>query len=130
MRDRKGEHNKTGALGELIARKWLQKRGFLISDDNYRKKFGEIDIVAKKGQKVHFVEVKAISYKNRAFLDKSNDFKPEDNVHEHKLQKLRRTIEVWLQENGWEGKFQIDVIAVRMVPSEKLARVKYIDNVI
>ncbi len=57
MRNRSGNHNKVGATGELIARKWLQNKGFLIVADNYQKKWGEIDIIAKKEAVIHFVEV-------------------------------------------------------------------------
>jgi len=37
-----------GNLGEDIGCKFLVKRGFLIKDRNYRKKWGELDIIAEK----------------------------------------------------------------------------------
>lgn len=52
---------KIGQIGENIATKHLKKLGFKILDRNYRKKCGEIDIVAKKGDILHFVEVKSVS---------------------------------------------------------------------
>ena len=43
------DHNKkTGSLGENMATMFLVKHGFEILDRNYSKKWGEIDIVAKK----------------------------------------------------------------------------------
>ena len=51
-------HNEIGKIGEQVAQKWLKTKGFTIKDINYRKKYGEIDIVARGTTgKVHFVEV-------------------------------------------------------------------------
>lgn len=130
MRERKGKHNQTGAMGELVARKWLKSKGFSILADNYQQLWGEIDIVAKKGQIVHFVEVKAASYKKRSELEKNYTWRPEENVTKQKISKMHRTIDSWLRECGWEGEWQIDVAAVKLVPSEKFASINYIDNVI
>lgn len=47
----KKENKKTGNLGEQIACKHLIVSGFKIIEKNYLKKFGEIDIVAKKNKK-------------------------------------------------------------------------------
>ena len=51
---------KTGEIGENVAVKFLMKHGFAILDRNYTKKWGEIDIVAEKDSKLHFVEVKSV----------------------------------------------------------------------
>ncbi len=50
-----------GKIGEDCACKYLQKLGYKIVDRNYLKKWGEIDIVAQKDKKLHFVEVKSVS---------------------------------------------------------------------
>lgn len=47
-----------GDLGELFVVKKLEKEGFFILARNYRKQYGEIDIIAKKGSELIFVEVK------------------------------------------------------------------------
>ncbi|MBM7613640.1 YraN family protein [Alkaliphilus hydrothermalis] len=47
-----------GALGEAKSCAYLINEGYEILDRNYRTKFGEIDIVARKGDTVAFVEVK------------------------------------------------------------------------
>jgi len=51
----------TGAEGEEIAANFLLKRGFRILERNYRTALGEIDIVAREGEALVFVEVKARS---------------------------------------------------------------------
>lgn len=47
-----------GDMGENIAEKYLEKHGFEILAKNFRVHGGEVDIVAKKGENIHFVEVK------------------------------------------------------------------------
>ena len=55
------ETQKTGEIGENIAVKFLVKQGFSILNRNYTKKWGELDIVAEKAGKIHFIEVKSVS---------------------------------------------------------------------
>jgi putative endonuclease len=130
----KYNNKETGAWGETIASNYLVKRGFSILNRNYLKKWGEIDIVARETDgKVHFVEVKTVSYETKLQLIEAvtrRTWRPEENVHPHKLRKLNRAIESWLMENDYSGRWQIDVIAVRLVPREKYATVKLIPNVI
>ena len=47
-----------GNVGEDIACKFLVKNGFNVIDRNYYKKWGELDVVAKRGNELHFFEVK------------------------------------------------------------------------
>ncbi|HAA2046827.1 TPA_asm: hypothetical protein GD813_03985 [Campylobacter jejuni] len=47
-----------GILGEDKACKFLKKQGFEILKRNFHSKFGEIDIIAKKDEILHFIEVK------------------------------------------------------------------------
>lgn len=52
-------HNKKlGARGERQARKYLRHSGYKILERNYKCPFGEVDIIARKGDTVVFVEVK------------------------------------------------------------------------
>jgi putative endonuclease len=149
------KHNEIGKIGEDIASKWLTDKGFLIIERNYLKKWGEIDIVARlpaarlsgrQGQagetaeKVHFVEVKAVSHETKRELEQAvshlptgqagGTWRPEEKVHKDKQDRLKRAIQTWLAESKYEGEWQIDVIAVRVVPREKYCTVKYLENVI
>ena len=47
-----------GKSGEDEAAKVLEKKGYKILDRNYRTRYGEVDIVARDGQTIVFVEVK------------------------------------------------------------------------
>lgn len=128
------KHNEIGKYGEDIAVSWCQRNGFTILQRNYLKKYGEIDIVTRETSgKVHFIEVKAVSYETRQLLERSvshGTWRPEENVHRDKQLRLSRTIQAWLAENRYVGKWQVDILAVRMVPREKYATIKCIDNVI
>jgi putative endonuclease len=134
---KQGEKNKVGAYGEQIAVNYLKKLGFSILNTNYLKKWGEIDIVAcetaEKARIIHFVEVKTVSYETKERLQQAvsyGTYRPEENVHKDKLKRINRTIESWLTENNSEDAWQVDVCAVRIVPREKYATIKYLPNII
>jgi putative endonuclease len=134
---KKGKKNKVGGYGEVIACKYLLQHGHTILDQNYLKKWGEIDIVSRETtqnkQIVHFVEVKTVSYETKLDLERAvshGTWRPEENVHAKKIQRMYRTIESWLMEHDHKGDWQIDIAAVRIVPRERYATVKYIPNII
>lgn len=54
---------KVGSLGEELVVKFLVEKGYKILDRNYRRPWGELDIVAQRKGKIHFVEVKALARK-------------------------------------------------------------------
>ena len=129
----KAKNKEIGKIGEDIAENYLKNKGFDILCRNYLKKWGEIDIVTRRTDKIHFIEVKSVSYETKQDLKQAvthGTWRPEENVHAYKLRKLNRAIESWLMENNCDLDWQIDVMAVRIVPREKYATVKYIPNVI
>lgn len=131
--DKQGDKNKIGAFGEQIAVNYLKRKGFAILNTNYLKKWGEIDVVAREMDTVRFVEVKTVSYETKSKLDQAvshGTWRPEENVHASKILRLNRAIESWILEHSYEGDWEIDVIAVRIVPRERYATVKYIRNAV
>jgi len=130
---KKHNNKRIGAWGEQMTAKYYERAGFQIIGMNYLKKWGEIDVIAKKDEMIHFIEVKTVSYETKADLEwavSHGTWRPEENVTAYKIKKLSRAIESWLLEYKWEGKWQIDVVAVRIVPRETLATIKIIRNVI
>ena len=124
-----------GALGEDIATRFLINKGFAVVDRNYRKKFGELDIVAKKSGFIHFVEVKTVSCENLKDIPPNgpeDSFRPEDNVHSFKQKRLSRAIQVYLSEKkiGTEADWQFDVITILLDRKNKIAKVKILENLI
>jgi putative endonuclease len=123
----------TGDLGERVAVEYLKRFGFVIVETNYWKKWGEIDIVARKENKMHFVEVKTVSHETKKELEYAVSrgiWRPEEQVHAFKLKQIHKAVQTWITENKYAGEFQIDVLALRIVPRETFASVNYIENVI
>jgi len=136
------KHNEVGEIGEEVACMFLVKRGFEITDRNYRKKWGELDIIAKKDGKLHFIEVKTVSrppaYYARAGENIANisretleQDKPEERVHKWKQKRLARAIQTYLPEKhiSRETSWQIDIIAVFLDLNNKDARIRFMENI-
>ena len=118
-----------GDLGEDLACKFLKRKGFIVVDRNYWQKFGEIDIVARKRRIVHFIEVKTVLCRTLESEGMDN-YRPEDNVHIHKLKRLARTIETYIFDKNLDSDFQIDVITVKLDVSNKKAKVQFLGNIV
>ena len=81
--------NTTGALGEDEAVRLLKMQGYKILERNYRIRGGEIDIIARDGEYICFVEVK---------LRKSNDYgTPAEYITYKKREKLIKTATLYAQ---------------------------------
>ena len=121
----------TGKLGEDIACSYLTKKGFTIVTRNFRAKTGEIDIIAKKGEIIHIVEVKALACDSREKVANSLDsYRPEEQVHYAKLRKIVRTAEMYMMRLKDNPEYQIDVIAVFLDKSKRIARCSLYEQVL
>ena len=142
------KHNQNiGKIGEETACKFLMKHGYQIILRNYWKKWGEIDIIAKKDRVIHFVEVKTVSRDLAFVLNKDfvscetkkgvkhetlDSYRPEDNIHPWKLKRLSRAIQTYLIENNIseDDKWQFDAITVFLDIKNKTAEVDHIKDII
>jgi len=107
------DKNEIGKEGERVACDYLIQQGFIIRDKNYRKSWGEIDIVAEKENIVHFVEVKTHLEKFSIYTFKDNYYEAEERVNATKKKRLARVIQSYLfEKNMEENEFSVDVIAV------------------
>ncbi len=88
-------HLSLGERGEMIAWDFLIKQGFRILEKNFKCAIGEIDVVAERGKKIVFVEVKTRT--DHAFG------RPEEAVHAAKQKKLIRLAEWYLKAAKKEG---------------------------
>lgn len=127
---------KIGELGEGVACKFLMKHGFSILERNYTKKWGEIDIIAQKGDKRYFIEVKSKSVSSLDFATGFNEDgketnRPEENMHPWKMKRLRRIVETYLisKRLGYVD-WQFDLLVVYLDIDHRKARVKVIENII
>jgi putative endonuclease len=115
---------KVGQIGEDVACMFLEKHGYNIIDRNYRKKWGEIDIIAKKDEILHFVEVKSVSHET--------EYNPEENVHPWKMKRLYRAIQTYLLEKDVsdETEWRLDILAVFLDLDTRKAKFRFTENVI
>ena len=129
----KTEKQKVGNLGEGIACRFLERKGFVISQRNYRKPWGEIDIISEKKAVRHFIEVKTVSRESLENISREMDsYRPEDNIHPWKLKRLSRAIQSYLLEHeiSEEGKWQFDVVTVFLDERGKKAKVELMEDIV
>jgi putative endonuclease len=122
---------KVGKIGENVARRFYEKQGFALIVENYTKKWGEIDLVMRKGALIHFIEVKSQIVEDVALVNHS--YRPEENVHFAKVKRLRRVVETFILQNEAifnECEWQFDVACVFIQKDLTTARVKVLENVI
>ena len=113
-----------GFLAEGLAAKSLESRGYTILDHNYRKPWGEIDIIAEKQEILIFVEVKANSTHREGFA-------PEIRAGNEKLRKVLRTAKTYMMDKRYSADqpWQIDIISVTFNKSTRTAQIKHFKNV-
>ena len=121
-----------GMLGEKASALFLMKRGFTILSRNYRKKYGEIDIISDKNRIIHFIEVKTVSCEiDVSGIITKSSFRVEENVHTKKLHSIFTTIQVYLSEKKIpeSREWQLDVHIVYLDVRNKRAKVDVISNI-
>ena len=124
-----------GKIGEDAVCVYLQKKGFSVVSRNYLKKWGELDIVATRAKKIYFVEVKSVSRPTsrwKVSRETKDDYRPEDNMHPWKLQRMARTIQTYLLESRVpdDADWQVDLATVYVDTTKRLCRVHILDNII
>lgn len=107
-----------GRMGEDAAAKALKKNGYGIVAKNFRCRFGEIDIIAKDGKTLVFVEVKTRA--SDAFGT------PGASVDARKQQRIITASSIYMHENGLdEAQVRFDVVGVD-TSNGKVSRVEII----
>lgn len=101
------QHNTLGEWGEQLAREYLMMNGYTVFESNQRVGHKEIDIIATKGDRIIFVEVKT----------RSTDFTdPLDAIDAKKIKRLVKAADSYLQTYDKPHEPQFDVIAVVGTP--------------
>lgn len=115
------KRHEIGKLGEDLACKYLQDKGYKVVERNFEAKQGEIDIIALDKSEVVFIEVKT----------RSNVLygKPAEAVNEIKQKHLVKTIEYYIYSRHLEGELiRIDIIEIYLWKNKY--RVNHIKQVI
>lgn len=107
-----GKRQLLGRSGEATAAKYLKKCGFSIVKKNYSCKHGEIDLIAKDGDILVFVEVKTRS--QQAFGS------PASSVNSRKQIQISKAAHNYLVEHQvGDVDARFDVVSVFMLKGEK-----------
>ena len=109
----------TGKYGEDLACLYLQKMGYKIIERNFRIRGGEIDIIARDGKTLVYIEVKTRS---------SHKFGlPEESVNYYKIKFLERAAKFYrLQRSNLPDLERIDVVSIDLSGSKPI--IKLIKN--
>lgn len=106
----KSAHHYTGKEGEALAVVYLEQLGFTILNCNWRYSRYEIDIIATKDKKLHFIEVKT---------RRTGTFgHPEESVSLKKIRHLMKGAAAYQHQfPGWK-RIQLDVLSITLRPGE------------
>ncbi len=114
-----------GDWGESVAAHHLEAKGYQIVERNWRCARGEIDLIARAGEELVFVEVK--TRRGRAMG------RPEEGLTPRKAQKLLRLAELYFYENDRsvdDAMWRIDLVAVELDTRGKLLRCEHIPHAV
>lgn len=114
--------NPTAILGENAACDHLRKKGYEIIERNFRKKYCEIDVIARKGGVLVFIEVKTRS--------NSNFGTPFEAISKGKLQKIISAAKYYkyVLHPDSPDDLRIDAIGV-LVRNGKIESIEHLVNV-
>ena len=98
-----------GRFGEEKAAQYLKENGYKIIATNYKTKLGEIDIIARQGEYICFIEVKTRSSQKHGL--------PQESVGHSKQRQMSKAALSYLKENRlMDSKARFDVVAVQCSP--------------
>ncbi|BAV04548.1 putative endonuclease [Filimonas lacunae] len=100
------DNNTTGNKGEALAAGWLQQQGYAILEQNWRHKRCEVDIIATRQNRLHFVEVKTRT---------STIFGlPEESINRTKMNCLKQAALAYQAQNNTWVLLQFDVLSINL----------------
>jgi len=111
---------RVGRWGEQAAAEYLERKGYTVLARNFRAERGEVDIIARQGNVLVFVEVKARSSNRYGY--------PEYSVSPKKRQHLLSAAEKYILEHPEFSTWRVDVIAVEGETGEVVIR--HFENVV
>lgn len=111
------KHNLDGAEAEDHVARYLQQNGYKIIDKNWKTKWCEIDVIAKKDGCMHFVEVK---YRSSDVWGSGLDY-----ITSKKLRKMDLAARSWIEINGWQGEHTLSAAEV----SGPHFEIEFIENI-
>jgi len=110
-----------GWRGEETVRRWLERRGFVFVERNFRTRYGEIDLIMRDGDVLVFIEVK--TRRSRTFGA------PEESISERKLERMEAAAEAFCQRHAQIGPRRIDLAACEWTDWRDGWQIRYTRNI-
>ncbi len=112
---------KIGKWGETIAEAYLCEKGFNIVDRNARTPYGELDLIANKGNDIVFIEVKTRTNTTYGL--------PEEAIDDRKQDHIQKAIHFYMQNHpDLAGDWRIDVISILGRPNDSPPQIVWFEN--
>jgi putative endonuclease len=134
--------SETGRLGEDLAAKFIEAKGYKILERNFRTQFGEIDIIAKKNGVLIFVEVKTLLRPDSFWATEGqapssdmgqgtrSEWEPELHFTSDKMRKMQRTIRAYLKDKRIiDIDYQLDLIAIELGQDNIVKDIRHYENI-
>jgi putative endonuclease len=118
-----------GELGERIAERHLERRGYRVIERNYRTRYGEIDLIAVDRRAIVFCEVKTRLARGRA-----GPAGPLDAIGPGKRRRVRMMASQWLAARASDparprrAELRFDAIGVTLEPSGRLVALDHLED--
>ncbi len=113
------KQHEIGRKGEQLAVEFLQKKDYQILETNWRFSRAEVDIIAKDGEILVFVEVKTRSYTWYG--------EPEESITAKKEALLADAAAVYMEKVGHEWEIRFDIISV-LLEENKPPRIRHFED--
>jgi putative endonuclease len=112
-----------GVAGEDVAARYLTRSGFAILDKNVRTRAGEIDLVAREGKTIVFVEVKT----RKELVEP--EMPPQASVHTRKQNRLGKLAQGYLKSKRIrQVSCRFDVVSVIVNEEGGVKAIRHIPN--
>lgn len=114
------QRRQLGAFGESAARAYLIRQGYTLLAANWRCRAGELDLIARTGDQVVFVEVRTRRCGSAGT--------PEESLTPQKRERLARLAWHYFASQGIEDPppWRIDLIAIEVDHAGRIARLEHL----
>lgn len=111
-------HNILGTKGEEMACRFLESKGYIILERNWRWRKLELDIIATINDELIIVEVKT---------RRNNNFgEPENAITDYKIKNIINAADVYVKKNRTDMSVRFDIISI--TGTDEDSEIKHIEN--
>ena len=110
-----------GRLGEDIAISYLKQKGYQIIECNYRTKYAEIDLIARRKNVLVFIEVRTRVGERFG--------SPEESIKSDKLYRLVKNSQAYMARRNYNKEYRIDAICIVLNKNHGPKRINYYENI-